>query len=391
MSKAACHHADGTHVASSAGMCLMSFSVTSPGARMSKAGCHHADGTHVARSAGMCLMSFSVTSPGARMSKAACHHADGTHVARSAGMCLMSFSVTSPGDRMSQAACHHADSTHVASSAGMCLMSFSVTSPGDRMSKAACHHADGTHVARSAGMCLMSFSVTPPGARMSKAACHHADGTHVARSAGMCLMSFSVTPPGARMSKAACHHGVAVVKGQESYTLYNTSFRNIFNSINALAASKCLDINGEEMAIDVYLGGDYKFVLMVLGMAGATSNHACIYCRVHSNDRGDMAKPEDFYWDDDVVRSMSDISKHAQSNSYGCRSEPLVKLPLTHVVMYELHMMLRITDRLLSNLIEDATDYDDKEKMASYPNPMCYTWMNWLSRSSCVGSVLCVS
>ena len=91
------------------------------------------------------------------------------------------------------------------------------------------------------------------------------DGTHVARSAGMCLMSFSVTSPGARMSKSACHHAVAVVKGQESYTLYNTSFRNIFNSINALAASKRLDINGEEMAIDVFLGGDYKFLLMVLG------------------------------------------------------------------------------------------------------------------------------
>ena len=193
------------------------------------------------------------------------------------------------------------------------------------------------------------------------------DGTHVARSAGMCLTSFSVTSPGARMSKAACHHAVAVVKGQESYTLYNTCFRNIFNSINALAASKRLDINGEEMAIDVYLGGDYKFLLMVLGMAGATSNHACIYCRVHSNERGDMAKPEDFYWDDHVVRSMSDISKHAQSNSYGCRSEPLVKLPLTHVVMDELHMMLRITDRLLSNLIEDATDYDAKEKNGILP------------------------
>ena len=77
----------------------------------------------------------------------------------------------------------------------------------------------------------------------------------------MCLTSFSVTSPDVRMSKAACHHAVAVVKGQESYSLYNTSFRNIFNSINALAASKYLDINGEEMAIDVYLEGDYKCLL----------------------------------------------------------------------------------------------------------------------------------
>ena len=111
------------------------------------------------------------------------------------------------------------------------------------------------------------------------------DGTHVARRAGMCLMSFSVTSPGVRMSKAACHHAVAVVKGQESYTLYNTSFRNVFNSINALATSMCLEINDEEIAINVFL-------LMVVGMAGATSNDACIYGRVHSNDRGDMAKPE---------------------------------------------------------------------------------------------------
>ena len=142
----------------------------------------------------------------------------------------------------------------------------------------------------------------------------------------MCLMSFSVTSPGVIMSNAACHHAVAVVKGQESYTLYNTSFRNIFNSINALATSMCLEI-----AINVFL-------LMVVGMAGATSNHTCIYFRVHPNDRGDMAKPENLFCD--VVRAMSDISKHAHSNSYGCQSESLVKLPLTHVVMDEYTMHL---------------------------------------------------
>ena len=57
---------------------------------------------------------------------------------------------------------------------------------------------------------------------------------------------------------------------------------------------------------------------------------------------------------------MSDISKHAHSNSYGCQSVPLVKLPLTHVVMDELYTMLRITDRL--SITEDATGYDAKEK-----------------------------
>ena len=42
------------------------------------------------------------------------------------------------------------------------------------------------------------------------------------------------------------------------------------------------------------MGGDYKFLLMVLGMAGATSNHACIYCKIHTDDRRDMSKAHDF-------------------------------------------------------------------------------------------------
>ena len=50
------------------------------------------------------------------------------------------------------------------------------------------------------------------------------DGTSVTRSAGMCFMSFSVTSPAATKYTSACHHAVAVVKGQESYILYKTSF-----------------------------------------------------------------------------------------------------------------------------------------------------------------------
>ena len=41
------------------------------------------------------------------------------------------------------------------------------------------------------------------------------------------------------------------------------------------------------------LGGDYRCLVMVLDMTGAISNHACIYCRVHSNDQGDVTKYED--------------------------------------------------------------------------------------------------
>ena len=95
-----------------------------------------------------------------------------------------------------------------------------------------------------------------------------------------------------------------------------------------------------------------------------------------------MTKHEDFYCGKHVVRSMRDISEHDRSSSYGCRSVPLVSLPLTHGVMDELHVMLRVTDLLVASLIEHATDYDTKEQMAFCQNPVLYTSMNWSSASN---------
>ena len=69
-----------------------------------------------------------------------------------------------------------------------------------------------------------------------------------------------------------------------------TSFKNVFVSINSLFSSKSVEVNGEEIQVNVCMGGDYKFLLMVLEMAGATSNHACIYCKIHTDDRRDMSK-----------------------------------------------------------------------------------------------------
>ena len=46
------------------------------------------------------------------------------------------------------------------------------------------------------------------------------------------------------------------------------------------------------------------------------------------------------YCGEDVVRPIHEISEHARSSSYGCRSVPFVSLPFTHGVMDELHMML---------------------------------------------------
>ena len=53
------------------------------------------------------------------------------------------------------------------------------------------------------------------------------------------------------------------------------------------------------------------------------------------------------------------------TNSFGCKHLPLINFPLEIVIVDELHMSLRITDRLSENLIQDDRDLDCKEKLGS--------------------------
>ena len=112
---------------------------------------------------------------------------------------------------------------------------------------------------------------------------------------------------------------------------------------------------------------DYKFLQIVLGMSGASSNNACINCKVSISERWDMSKPESYYTDPEIesVRSIEEMQSWCLTNSFGCKHLPLINLPLENVIVEELHMILRITDRLLKNLIQGARDLDCKEKLGA--------------------------
>lgn len=50
---------------------------------------------------------------------------------------------------------------------------------------------------------------------------------------------------------------------------------------------------------------------------------------------------------------------HKQPGSY---SQPFLKLPLENIVVDELHLMLRVTDRLEEGLIMDIKEWDEVNK-----------------------------
>ena len=62
-----------------------------------------------------------------------------------------------------------------------------------------------------------------------------------------------------------------------------------------------------------------------------------------------------------TIQEMFELATKKSGENYCCCHEPLLVIPLDHIILDELHLMLRITDILIENLIEDAMQWDDKE------------------------------
>ncbi len=56
-----------------------------------------------------------------------------------------------------------------------------------------------------------------------------------------------------------------------------------------------------------------------------------------------MTRPEDFYWMDDIRRTLDDIRQCCLKHQFSCERPPLLNIPMENIVLDELHLMLRIT------------------------------------------------
>ena len=71
--------------------------------------------------------------------------------------------------------------------------------------------------------------------------------------------------------------------------------------------------------------------------------------------------PHDTYNKHPMSLTLEDVKKYAKTGEFCCVNPPLLNIPLDHIILDELHLLLRFTDVLLSNLIEDAMELDDKD------------------------------
>lgn len=53
-------------------------------------------------------------------------------------------------------------------------------------------------------------------------------------------------------------HPVAILSGKENYVVLQTAGKELFKDINGLIPTGNINVNGKEIKLEFYLGGDYK-------------------------------------------------------------------------------------------------------------------------------------
>ena len=76
-----------------------------------------------------------------------------------------------------------------------------------------------------------------------------------------------------------------------------------------------------------------------------------------------MSMEETYYSTSPMSLTLSEVIKYESNGKkeYCCVCKPLLNVPLDHVIPDELHLLLRITDVLLTNVLDDAMERDEKE------------------------------
>ncbi|KAK2550890.1 hypothetical protein P5673_028411 [Acropora cervicornis] len=60
-----------------------------------------------------------------------------------------------------------------------------------------------------------------------------------------------------------------------------------------LKKRRTISIDGKEIKLKLFLHGDMKFLLMIMGMNSVTADYAYLWCKIFKEERWDTSKPPD--------------------------------------------------------------------------------------------------
>ena len=147
------------------------------------------------------------------------------------------------------------------------------------------------------------------------------------------------------------HYTTVLYPGTENYETLEIATKYLIQELNDLK-SNGLIINEVCWNFELYFSADWKFLAICLGFNAPNSNYFCPWCQVSKNNQIDQIH------DRKIDKKMEKINE-SLSNYPGHIKKPLFyMIPLEQWLPDELHIMLRIWDRLWSLVIAELKESD---------------------------------
>ncbi|GBC48166.1 hypothetical protein GLOIN_2v1783827 [Rhizophagus irregularis DAOM 181602=DAOM 197198] len=175
------------------------------------------------------------------------------------------------------------------------------------------------------------------------------DGHNVGRKIKHVMITMAILDDKDTLHKPNSYHTIILYPGCENYDSLSNIMVPFCHDLRNLK-EQGLIINNIRWNFQFCFSSDWKFLATCLGFNGAHSKNFCPWCTISKSQQGDLSKE----W------SISkNINKLVEKNNYyeGHTRKPLFDMiPLDHWIPDELHIMLRITDRLWSLLIAELME-----------------------------------
>ena len=91
------------------------------------------------------------------------------------------------------------------------------------------------------------------------------DGARMSRTTNFRIFLFAPLQAKETIMSSKSNRTVAIINGPEKYEAMKTSLKNLFKEVNELIEKGQITVDGKDVSINFFLGGDMKFLLMVMG------------------------------------------------------------------------------------------------------------------------------
>ena len=175
------------------------------------------------------------------------------------------------------------------------------------------------------------------------------DGRNVGRKIKHVMITFMILNHKERHNHADYHYTTILYPGAEKYSTLEFILNPFLNELRSLKENG-LEVAGVLWKFELYFSSDWKFLAICLGLNGPTSKYFCPWCLCSREQHGDLNKDWRIEKNmDQIARNYHDINGHIHPPLFSM-------IPIDHIVFDELHVLLRITDRLWELVLSEIKE-----------------------------------